>query len=86
MKLNNMKINKELLKKSIKNIRIKQIQDKVNLEAEIEHVRNTIGSPLPLKEQNEYYAQQGRDYLRRKAIKEKSYPVLSLEGLLARFM
>jgi len=53
----------KILKKSIENIRIKQIQEKVNLEAELEHNKHFIGNPMQVMERANYLQKLGKDYL-----------------------
>ena len=44
----------DLLQRSVDNIRLQQIQQKVNLEAEIQQARKMVGSPLPAEQYRQY--------------------------------
>lgn len=57
-------MNKELLKKSIQNIRLKQIQDKVNLESELEYSRKRENPPLPREERLLYWKEKWSSILK----------------------
>jgi len=56
------KTSQYFLQRSIDNIRYKQIKEKVDLEAELEHNKRYLGSPLPAQERVSYLANIGRAY------------------------
>lgn len=55
-----------LLQRSIDNVRLSQIQEKVNLEAEVEYARKYIGSPMPQSDFKEYMTNISEGYLKSK--------------------
>ena len=58
----------DLLQKSVDNIRLKAIQDKVNLESELDYNKIYIGSPMPAKDHINYLKKIGENYQRSKKL------------------
>ncbi len=53
---------KALYKKSVENIRLTQIQNKANLEAELDYGKRYIGSCMPTKERISYLKETALNY------------------------
>jgi uncharacterized protein YaaW (UPF0174 family) len=60
---------KQILKRSVDNIRFQAIKEKVNLESELFYNKQTIGSPLPRKEYQNYLQKLVQNYQQSKLVK-----------------
>lgn len=59
----------QLLKKSMNNIRLEQIQLKVNLEAELDYNKHFTGGLIPVGDKIEYLENIGRKFMNRKKVR-----------------